>query len=370
MNFGHDVEELGGESPDVGMLFALNESREVIRAATESRKYYCFICAQTDNKKSAVIYDNDSGFFHHNTPAFHSAEIIWFFNAKDFLKSLVVDDPMVAAMKDGAKLSSPETRADIYVKTSSGKTVAFEIQQPRSGKQTPVRNRHRAYEAKSIHDQWIYSPHSPNPFFAYDYAHGLVADPYKKQLGIIVIKPNPIFAIEKDSLIFAQADDKELAYTTKYAYWTNASDWSMSDTGLAPKSGSKAATAVLAFKKVQDEVENNKNLKNAEAAQNFESHKDKAIERAKKRGIDPAKGQEVFIPPLEEPPYNSFPLSPGMMIEQGAYMAHMSPFDYIKNIIPASNQWGAYESLRNRWEDTGKYAKSTFPAFESLRKSQ
>lgn len=367
MNFGRDVEELGGESLDVGMLYALNASREIIRAATDSQKYYCFICAQTDNKKSAVIYDSSSGFFQHNTPAFHSAEIIWFFNTKDFLRNLVESDPTVDAMKDGAKLSSPETRADLYAKTSSGKTVAFEIQQPRSGKQTPVRNRHRAYEAKNIHDQWIYSPHSPNPFFAYDYAHGLVADPYKTRLGIIAIKPNPLFATEKDSLIFAQADDKELAYTTKYVYWTNASDWSMSDAGLTPNVGSKAHNAVLAIKATQDEVTKNQNLKNAEAAQTFENHKDKAIERAKKRGIDPAKGQEVFIPPLEEPPYNSFPLSPGMMIEQGAYLAHMSPFDYIKNIIPSSNQWGAYESLRNRWEDTGKYAKSTFPPFESLR---
>lgn len=370
INFGHDVEELGEVSSKSGMLYALNESREIIESATESQKYYCAICAQTDNSKVAIAYDAQTGIFQHNMPGFHSAEILWYFNSKNFLKNLIANDPMVVAVKDGMKLSSPETRADIYAKTNSGKTVALEIQRPASGKKTPVRSRHRGYEAKGIHDQWIYSPHSPNPFFSFDYAHGIIVDPYEKRIGLIVVKADPVFATEKDSVVFAQPDDKSLAYMAKYVCWTDASDWSMSDAGLTPQVGTSAHNTVIAIKETQNEIENNKNIQNAALAKSLADNKDKAIARAKKRGIDPDKGQEIFIPPLEEPPYNSFPLSPGMMIEQGAYMAHMSPFDYIRDLIAPWNQWGAYEALRNRWEDTGKYDKSTFPKFELLRKEQ
>lgn len=354
---------------NAGMKYALNISRKIIQSAGADETYYCFICSQTDNKKVAVVYSRDTMTFRHLADGSHSQEVIWYFNTKEFLYQLATTDDGVVDVKEGAKLSSPETRAALYVKTQQGKTIAFEISSSVARKPMPVKARHKAYQSKNIHDQWIYSHDKPNPFFSYDYRHGLVVDATLNRIGFIVVEVDSSIKCVLDNAMFAQLDDANLTHVMKYVCWTDAQDWSMSDEGLKPKVGSHADNAAISLVNNRKMLERKTELEKLERAKLIEQHKENALARAKKRGIDPDKGHEVFIPPFEEPPYTTYPLTYGMLVEQAAYMARMSPLEYIKNIIPGSNQWGAYAALRNRWEDTGKYDKSTFPDFELLKKN-
>jgi hypothetical protein len=370
MDFEHDIDELEEfASLNVDMFYALDISRKVIRDAVDGANYYCFICSQTDNKKIPVVYNDKTKSFQHQTAKAHSQETVWYFETKEFLYQLATKDESVLDVKEGAKLSSPETRAALYVKTRQGKTVAFEIFSSVARRTTPVKTRHRGYQSKNIHDQWIYSRATPNPLFAYDYKHGLVVDAALNRIGLIVVKADSSAQPAVDNAMFAQLDDKNLAHVAKYVCWTDARDWSITDEGLRPVTGSDADKVALYLAENRNKAEQNNEAEKSKQAEILKTHKEKAITRAKKRGIDPDKGDEVFIPPLEEPPYTTYPLTYGMMVEQAAYRSHMPPLEYIKNVLDASHQWDAYTALRNRWEDTGKYDKSTFPEFELIRKS-
>jgi hypothetical protein len=371
MTLEHTIDELEDfVSLNVEMSYALDASRKVIRDAVDGKNFYCFICSQTDNKKIPVIYNYKTNSFQHQTAEAHSQEIIWYYNTKEFLYQLAIKDEGVFDVKEGAKLTSPETRAALYVKTRHkyGKTVAFEISSPVARKPVPVKIRHRGYQSKNIHDQWIYSAYTSNPFFSYDYKHGLVVDAAMNRIGFIVVRADSSAKPTINNVMFAQLSDKNLAHLVKYVCWTDARDWSISDEGLEPRTGSGASSFATSLTENRKRVEQESEAEKSKRDEILKTHKEEAIARAKKRGIDPDKGHEVFIPPLEDPPYSSFPLSYGMMVEQGAYMAHLSPFDYIKTVLDASYQWNAYAALRSRWESTGKYDKSTFPAFELLKK--
>jgi hypothetical protein len=368
MTIEYNIEELKEFAlVNAEMTYALDVTRKITRNAVAGETYYCFICSQTDNKKVPVTFNPQTATFYHDVER-HSQEAIWYFNTKEFLRQLVAKDEGVSDIKEGAKLSSPETRAALYVKTQQGKTVAFEISSPVARKPVPVKARHKGYQSKNIHDQWFYSHDTPNPFFSYDYKHGLVVDAATNRIGLIVVKVDPSADATIDNAMFAQLSDTDLAHVVKYACWTDIRDWSMSDEGLVPNAGSDTNNVLISLDNNRRTLEQKRALEKEARAELIERHKEKVIARAKKRGIDPDKGHEVFIPPFEEPPYTAYPLTYGMLVEQAAYMAHMSPFDYIQNVIPASNQWGAYEALKNRWEDTGKYDGSTFPDFERLRK--
>jgi hypothetical protein len=369
MTFEHSIEELKEVAlVNAEMMYVLDASRKIVQNTEVNETYYCFICSQTDNKKVAVAYDVDTMAFHHRAGE-HSQEAIWYFNTKEFLCQFASKDDGVSDIKEGVKLSSPETRAALYAKTRQGKTVAFEISSSVVRKPMPVKARHKAYQSKNIHDQWIYSHDTPHPFFSYDYKYGLVVDAATNRIGFIAVKVDSSARPSIDNAMFAQLGDTNLAHVVKYACWTDAQDWAIGDEGLMPKAGSRAHSLAISLVNNRRVLEQKKELEKSKRAELVAQHKEKALARAKERGIDPAKGHEVFIPPFEEPPYTTYPLTYGMLVEQAAYMAHMSPFDYIQHIIPASNQWDAYIALRNRWEETGKYDKSTFPDFELLRKS-
>ena len=113
MTFEHNIEELKEFAVvNAEMLYALDASRKIIRNAADGETYYCFVCSQTDNKKSAVEYNKETMTFYHQAEG-HPREVVWYFNTKEFLLQIAATDSGVSDIKEGSKLSSPETRASL-----------------------------------------------------------------------------------------------------------------------------------------------------------------------------------------------------------------------------------------------------------------